>query len=82
MKLYNEISYYELINHNIKNGCLNNVEYIKIGGIGESDRYLSFTPELMVVGNRKIENPRLAVAWKNLGEYELILHRDFVGGGV
>lgn len=80
LRLYNELDYSQLILKNIQKNDIANAEYISVRGIGNEEKYLSFTPEKIIINKKEIVRPRLAVSWRNLGEYELVLHNDLIGG--
>ena len=82
LKMYKDIDLNKVISRTISNEELRNVEYIYISGIGEGDKYLSFEIDSIVVGKKVFINQRIAVAMKNFGEYDCILHKDFVKGEI
>jgi hypothetical protein len=56
------------------------MEYIDISGIGETEKYLSFEINSIELGGKEYRNQRIAVAYKNFGDYDCILYKDFVKG--
>lgn len=80
LKLYGNMDLHKVLTRKIEEGVLKNIEYINISGIGEGDKYLSFQIDMMSIGGCEYNNPRIAVAMKNFGDYDCILHKDFVKG--
>lgn len=80
MELYKDIDLTEVMlkKNNIRN--LKNINYIDISGIGSGEKYLSFEIDEMRVAGIKYLGARIAVAMKNFGDYDCILHRQFVKG--
>ena len=80
LKLYKDINIQDFFTGKImdkfdQKGCT----YIDIMGIGKNEKYLSFVLEYIEIDNKKFEYPRVAVAMKSLGVYDVILNNDFIG---
>lgn len=83
LKLYSNITLCDLLMSQVEKKIqLKNCDYIEIVGIGKIEKYLSFVPDYIEIDNRKIDSPRLAVTVKNLGSYDVILSKDYIGGGL
>ena len=54
------------------------IEYIEVGGIGNYQKFMSFTVDEMMVEDKRFECVRLAVAMKNFDDYDCVLHSEFV----
>ena len=78
LKLYRDIDLQELLCKKTNCGVLKNFACIEINGIGGGEQYISFVVDCLEVGGVKYPKTRFAVAMKNFGEYQCILHRDFV----
>ncbi len=81
MQLFKDIDISKLLCGSIDENKLKEVEYIDIGGLGATNKYLSFVLDFIEIDGRMYKSPRFALSWKNLGEFEIILHSEFVGGG-
>jgi len=82
LRLYNEINLCDLITKRVDQNELKNIKYIKISGIGQGDEFLSFEVDFFEVCGCKYHNARFVLAMKNLGDWDCILHKDFLGGSV
>ena len=81
LKLYRNIKLQDLfLSKTLIEFQLNKCEYIDIVGIGKKEKYLSFVPEYIVIGDRKIDSPRLAVSMKSFGSYDIVLSNEYIGG--
>lgn len=79
MKLFKDIDITKLLSGKFDEKKLKGVNYIDIAGLGVSSKYLSFILDSVEVDGRVFKSPRFALTWKDLGEYEVILHSEFVG---
>lgn len=80
LMLYNDIDLQLLFDHKINNNLLKGLEFVEIKGIGGGEKYITFVIDSLEVGGVKYPMTRVAVAMKNFGNYDCILHKDFVGG--
>ena len=78
-KLYKDIDIVDILIgkefHDLKN-----MKYIKIGSIDGSTKYLTCMIDAMKVNDVIIYHPYLAVAYRNFGNYDVILHKDILEG--
>ena len=80
LKLHKDIDLMDVIQKKKNIKGLQCVDYINIGGIGEEEKYLTFKIDKMEVNGRIFVAPRMVLAMKNFGNYDCILHRQFVEG--
>ncbi|MBE5736499.1 MAG: hypothetical protein E7356_04030 [Clostridiales bacterium] len=81
LRIYKNIDLTQVLNHKVEGLNLNSPVYITIGGIGDNDKYLSFVLDEMVIMGKVHKSARVAVAMKNFGDYDCILHRDYLKEG-
>jgi hypothetical protein len=80
LKLHKDIDLHKVLMGKIDNSILKEVKYIDIQGIGKTQKFLSYNVDFFEIEGLKFENARVAVAMKNFGEYDCILHKDFLRG--
>lgn len=80
LRICKDVNFENIVLKNIEKLNLKDTKYIDIKSIGHEEKYLSFVVDCLEVNGNKYNNSRVAVAMKNFGEYDLILHKDYVGG--
>lgn len=80
MKLYKDIDVTGILTGKIADKRISGMEYIYIRGLGKSDKYLSFVLDSVEVDGVKYPLQRFALSWKKIGEFDVILHSNFIGG--
>ncbi len=78
-KLHNDISIVDLLSGK-ENIMLKNMKYISIDSIGGSKKYLSCMIDAIRINDITIHNPYLAITYKDFGNFDVILHKDILGG--
>lgn len=81
LKLHNEIGLARMLYGKVCDEKLRSVKYIKIGGVASGREYLSFVVDKLAIGNSEYRDQRIAVAYKNFGEFDCILSSGYIGGG-
>lgn len=80
-KLYKNIKIEDVVIGRLDNNEIKGLEYIDICGIGEARKYLSFLVDNVAVGGTNYKGTRFALTWNDLGDYDVILNSEFMGGG-
>ena len=80
LRLYKDIELSDILIGNTMSDKIKSIEYIDISGIGVAKKYLSFVLDCIEFDGRKYLSQRFALTWKDLGEYEVVLHSKFLGG--
>ena len=57
---------------------LSNIKYIDVGGIGNSEKFMSFVVDKIIVADKEFGDVRIAVATKNFDNFDCILHSQYV----
>lgn len=79
-KLYKDIDLHNVLLKRMSSSELKSVEYLEISGLGKGKEYLTFEVDSMCVNGKIYNLPRMALAMKNFGDYECILHKMYVKG--
>ena len=80
LKLFKGVDIASVLSGRIDGDKVRCLEYINIGGIGVSQKYLSFIIDYIEIDGKRYNSPRLALSWKDIGEYDVVLHSEFMGG--
>ena len=80
LKLFKGVDIASVLSGRIDGDKVRSLEYINIGGIGVSQKYLSFIIDYIEIDGKRYNSPRLALSWKDIGEYDVVLHSEFMGG--
>ncbi len=78
LKLHKEIGLHKVISGNLKEN-LKEVKYVQIDGISKGKKYPSFVVDKLIVANIEYSNQRVAIAFKNFGNFDCILNSSFCG---
>ncbi len=79
LKLHKEIGLARMLYGKVEDGKLRNIKYINIGGMSGGREYLSFVVDKLAIGDSEYRDQRLAVAYKNFGEFDCILSSNYMG---
>jgi hypothetical protein len=80
LSLYEDYSVDKLIFRNIDFNKLKHAEYIDIGSLSKSSKYLSFIIDEMFIENEKFKDVVVAVALKNFQDFDCIINSYMLGG--
>lgn len=78
LKLHKEIDLCKVISGNLKE-CLRELKYVQIDGISNGKKYPTFLVDKMIIDNIEYTNQRVAIAFKNFGNFDCILNSGFAG---
>lgn len=81
LKLHKEIGLARMLYGKIDSEKLRSIKYIKIGGVASGQEYLSFVVDNLAIGDSEYKDQRVAVAYKNFGEFDCILSSGYIGVG-
>ena len=78
-KLYSDVNIIDIIKGE-NTSKLKNAHYIEINTITGKNKYMLCVIDAMKINNKIIYNPKLAIAYKNFNNFDVILHKDILGG--
>lgn len=81
LKLHKEIGLARMLYGKVEDEKLRSIKYINIGGMSGGREYLSFVVDKLAIGDSEYRDQRLAVAYKNFGEFDCILSSNYMGVG-
>lgn len=79
MKLHNEVGLDKIISRQLDKFDLRELKYVQIGGIAKGKEYPSFVVDKLVISDKEYLNQRVAIVFKNFGDFECILNSIYMG---
>lgn len=79
LKLHKEVGLARMLYGKVNDEKLRSIKYINIDGVSKGKEYLSFVVDNLAIGGSEYKDQRVAVAYKNFGEFDCILSSGYMG---